>query len=169
MEELINLAKSGDKDAFTTLILQNKRELYNIARSKLSSENDIEDAVQETVIKAYLKINSLKDDSKFKYWLFKILINECNKIYRQRKIQEVSIENLGDTFTNDMNDYEKVYKEIMNLLNDDEKILITLFYSSGYTTKEISKFLKKNENTVKTKLRRIREKLKVKLDDGKEG
>lgn len=151
------------------MVLESKKELYNIARAKLHSENEIDDAVQETVIKAYIKIRTLKDNSKFRYWIFKILINECNKIYRQRKIQEVSIDNLEDNVSNVVSNYDREYKEIMSLLNDDEKILITLFYSNGYTTKEISKILNKNENTVKTKLRRIREKLKVKLDDGKEG
>ena len=169
MEELINLAKTGNREAFTNLILENKRELYNIARAKLHSENDIEDAMQETCIKAYMKIKSLKDNSKFKYWFLKILVNECNKIYRQRKVQEVSIDNLNENIPSDRTNNDREYKEIMSLLNDDEKILITLFYISGYTTKEISKILNKNENTVKTKLRRIREKLKIKLDDGKEG
>ena len=169
MEELINLAKTGNKEAFTNLILENKRELYNIARAKLHSENDIEDAVQETVIKAYIKLKSLKDNSKFKYWLFKILINECNKIYRQRKVQEISIDSLEETIANSESNYDKEFKEIMGLLNDEEKILITLFYSNGYKLKEIYQILRKNENTVKTKLRRIKEKLKVKLENRKEG
>lgn len=169
MEELIDKAKSGDKEAFTTLILENKRELYCIAKSKLNNESDIEDAIQETVIKAYVKLKTLKDNSKFKYWIFKILINECNKVYRQRKVQEVAIDDLENNISDNADDLNKEYKEVMNLLKDDEKILITLFYSSGYTTKEISEFLHKNENTIKTKLRRIREKLRDKLNDGKEG
>ena len=168
MDDLIIRAKSGDKEAFTKLVLESKKELYKVARAKLSNMADIEDAIQETTIKAYLKIKSLKDNSKFKFWLFKILINECNKIYRKRKVQEVSIESIENSISSE-NASEKEYNELLNALKDDEKILVILFYSNGYTTKEISKILNKNENTIKTKLRRIREKLKEKLKSREEG
>lgn len=169
MDELINLAKRGDKEAFTKLVLENKRELYGIAKAKLHSESDIEDAMQECVIKAYTKMKSLKDNSKFKYWIFKILINECNRIYRQKKFQEVSIESLENSASGSENSHVKEFDEIMELLNDSEKLLVMLFYGSGYSTKEISKIINTNENTIKTKLRRIREKLKIRLDERKEG
>ncbi len=53
-------AKSGNNDAFLALINENRLNVYRVARGILKSEHDIEDAIQNTVIKAYEKINTLK-------------------------------------------------------------------------------------------------------------
>lgn len=80
MEELIKKAQNGDKDAFTSIILDMNDELYKIARTRLNDENDIFDAIQETMISSYKSIKKLKDTKCFKSWLIKILINKCNDI-----------------------------------------------------------------------------------------
>ena len=60
-ESTISLAKKGDKEAFLVLIQDNKVSLYRIAKGILKSENDIEDAFQNTIKKAYEKIHTLKN------------------------------------------------------------------------------------------------------------
>lgn len=84
MEELIIRSKAGDAQAFTELFLIIKNDLYRIGKARLSDDNEISDAIQETMITAYMKIKKLKDNSSFKSWIFKILINECNQIYRKK-------------------------------------------------------------------------------------
>lgn len=87
MEELIKEAKEGNKEAFTELICEIRHDLYKIARVRLSCNDDIEDAVQETTIEAFKSIKNLKEINSFKKWIIKILINRCNRIYkRKRKI-----------------------------------------------------------------------------------
>ena len=75
MEELIIQSKQGNQEAFTQLILSIKLDLYKIAKTRLSSDYDIRDAIQETMIIAYTNLKKLKDNSKFKSWVIKILIN----------------------------------------------------------------------------------------------
>ena len=97
-------AKNGDNDAFLTLINENRLNVYRVARGILKSEHDIEDAIQNTVVKAYEKINTLKKDEFFKTWLIRILINECNEIIRKNK----KIENINkDSNEEKYNDYKK--------------------------------------------------------------
>ena len=63
--DLVIKAKAGDKDAFTKLISIYKREMYCIARYNLKSEVDIDDAIQETLYKAYIGIKKLKEPKYF--------------------------------------------------------------------------------------------------------
>ena len=76
-EELImqvRKAKYGDKEAFCNLIRINKVAIYRIAKSILTKEEDIEDAVSEAILKAYKNIKTLKNDDFFKTWLIRIVI-----------------------------------------------------------------------------------------------
>ena len=70
MEELVEKAQKGDKEAFTQLIHTIRQDLYKIARCRLSCEDDIEDAVQETMISAFKNI--------------KIINNHYNNSYKYR-------------------------------------------------------------------------------------
>lgn len=90
LKKIINKAKKGDKKAFEELILYYQKDLYKIAKGHLFIEEDINDAIQETIISAYENIENLSDILKFKPWLIRILINECNMIHRKKK-QENSI------------------------------------------------------------------------------
>ena len=82
IEELVKLAKNGDKDAYTKLILLIKEDMFKVARARLNNEDDIHDAVQNTIINAYVNITKLRNNQYFKTWVTRILINECNRIYK---------------------------------------------------------------------------------------
>lgn len=171
MEELIEKAKEGDKEAFTVLIKSIKNDLYKIAKMRLTCEHDIDDAVQETMIEAFNSIKKLKDSTAFKKWIFTILINKCNKIYKKRKKYNISFENMEyDNFliTNQTENTEKEleFYNLLKNLNYNERIAIILFYKEDYTSKDISKILKVSENTIKTRLKRAKEKIKKYIERG---
>lgn len=160
-------AKKGDEKAFTELICGMRHELYKIARIRLSCDDDIEDAVQETMIEAFNSLKKLRKLNSYKSWIIKILINKCNKIYKLRKKNQISYENieLDDFLSNNMNnksddDFEFYY--LLEGLNYDERMSITLFYMEDYPIKEIAEIMKTNENTVKTRLKRAKDKIKEK-------
>ena len=69
MEELIQRAQHNDKEAFTQIILELDNELYKIAKTRITNEADIQDAIQETMIETYKSIKKLKDPKKFKRWI----------------------------------------------------------------------------------------------------
>ena len=155
----VKRAKRGDKNAFCNLIRINKISMYRVAKSILSKEEDVEDAVSEAILKAYKNIKSLKDESFFKTWLIRIVINESNTLYKKRS-REISVEN--EHFVNlQVNDKYKdvtLYNAI-NALDDDLRTTTILFYFEDMKYKDIAKVLDIKEGTVKSRLSRAKEKL----------
>ena len=84
MEALVTAAKNGDKEAFVQLIRINKQSMYKAAWVYLRNEQDIADALQNTILSCYEKIQGLREVKYFKTWLMRILINECKDILRQK-------------------------------------------------------------------------------------
>lgn len=70
------------------------------------------DALQESFISAYLNISSLKNNKRFKSWITKILINECNKLYKSKahdkELLESYIEGTQDnSYPSEILDFDK--------------------------------------------------------------
>lgn len=173
MEELIKRAQKGDKQAFTEIILCIRNDLYKIAKTRITNDDDIDDLIQDTMIETYKHIRKLKDNKKLKTWVIKILINKCNKLYKKRYMTDISIDeynlynyailNSNKEIEDDLNFYY-----LIKNLKYEERIIIILYYKELYTVEEISKILKMNKNTVKTHLSRAREKIKLKFQINKE-
>lgn len=162
MEELVEKAKNKDDQAFSELVKNIKKELYLTARARLKNEDDIEDAIQETLFKCYQNISKLRDNAVFKAWAIRILINECNNIYRRKSKNIISYEEKemeNYISTNDDNGNAE-FQFLIQDLNHDEKIILTLYYCSKYTIREISKIIKINQNTIKGKMARARNKIR---------
>ena len=68
------------KEALGELILSSERQLYATAKTILSDDQDCADAIQESIVKAFSKIDTLKKDRYAKTWLMRILFNECYNI-----------------------------------------------------------------------------------------
>lgn len=141
MEELVERAKNEDSEAFTNLILNIERDLYCIARSKINNENDIDDIIQETMIIAFLNIKKLKNNSFFKTWVIRILINNCNKFYKRKKHKSIDedevIWNIGfESGTMEIN--SKGEFESLNIPSYNYKIP----YNYGITREEARKTAK---------------------------
>lgn len=168
-EKLVIKAKNGDKEAFTSLIQKYKKEMYCIAKSRLDTEVDIDDAIQETLYKAYVNIRKLKDPKYFKTWIIRILYNNCSDITRSDKAKIIPFEDkIMDSIPDDHDAYLDIannydFFELINSLTDEEKTLITLKFSKEYDNKDISKILKIKEGSVRMRLLRVREKLKSKF------
>ena len=84
MDALVTAAKNGDKEAFVQLIRMNKQSLYKAAWVYLRNEQDIADALQNTILSCYENIQGLREVKYFKTWLMRILINECKDISVKR-------------------------------------------------------------------------------------
>lgn len=85
--ELVEKAKNGDIEAFGELIENNKLKMYKTAKSILNNEDDICDAIQETLISIYKNLNKLKENKFFSTLIIRILINKCYDIIAKNKSQ----------------------------------------------------------------------------------
>ena len=156
MDKLVMKAKKGDKDSFSQLIYIYQNDLYRLAKSRLNEEQDVYDVIQETIISAYESIQKLHKPSSFKSWLFKILINKCNDVYKN-KTNDIELDENLKLVNNSSSSFE--LNEYLNILSNDEKTIIILHFIEGYSFKEISKILEINENTVRSKLHRAKAKI----------
>lgn len=171
MEELVEKSKRGDNQAFSELIISMENELYKIARTRLRNEEDIKEAVQETIIKTYSSLKKLRNSKFFKTWIIRILINECNGVYTKNK--KNNFEEYDESIVN-IEATNELKTKIDNLdffilidnLNYSERIIMTLFYLEEFSTKEIAKILKEPEATIRTRLSRSRNKLKKVIEGG---
>ena len=155
----VKRAKRGDKEAFCNLIILNKVAVYRVAKAILNKEEDIEDAVSESILKAYKNIQTLKDEAFFKTWLIRIVINESNNLYKKR-FKEIAVDK--DHFKNiKVNDNYKdlsLYNAI-NSLDEDLRITTILFYFEDMKYKDLAIILNVKEGTIKSRLSRAKEKL----------
>lgn len=164
MRNLILQAQNGDKEAFIQAINQCTLQLYKIGKTMLKDDNDIGDAIQDTILSAYEKLSTLKEASYFKTWLIRIFINKCNSLIKQKNkvifIEDnpiVSSLAIAPSDNLDLN-------EAINTLNADYKMVISLYYIIGYSIKEICSILDEKEGTIKSRLFRAREKLRSHYD-----
>ena len=164
MEELVEKAKNRIDGAFDELILLIEKEMYLIAKSRLKNDDDIADAIQETILICFKNIRKLKNNNFFKTWSIRILINECNKIYKKKKREMISLDEKEIEITDENYDDSNLsFQILIENLKEEEKTILTMYYCFQYTTKEISNILNINENTVKSKIVRANEKLKNKF------
>jgi RNA polymerase sigma factor (sigma-70 family) len=158
-EEAIRKAKKGDREAFSWLIKTYENKLYHISHSILPSDSDCLDATQEAVIKAWLRMNDLKEDRFFKTWLIRILINECRRILKRRgkviPINELTIsDEVSPSFEHALD-----LKDAINQLEPSLRIVIFLHYYEDLPVREIAQILEIPEGTVKSRLIRSRQTL----------
>lgn len=99
------------------LILSSERQLYATAKTILHKDQDRADAIQESIVKAFSKIHTLKKDCYAKTWLIRILMNECYNIARQDGMKEYLEENYMEISdqSEEKHDYSALYKSVNNL------------------------------------------------------
>lgn len=155
MKFLVKRAKRHDNDAFVELMESQKLAMYKIARSYLKSDDDIADAIQETILTCYEKLDSLENEQFFKTWLVRILINKCIDILNIGR-RECPTEQLPERGGNcvSLENYE--FYQLLNSLDEKYRTILILYYVEGFKIKEIAQILDMDENTVKTRLSRGR-------------
>jgi RNA polymerase sigma factor (sigma-70 family) len=158
MNLLIKKARGHDKAAFQQLMEEQMQSLYKVAKAILKNEEDVADAMQDTVLTCWEKIDTLKKDKYFKTWLIRILINHCNAIYRQRT-RIVSEESVSEPWIQENGYTDVEWENFLNCLEEKYRVVIMLYYVQGFKTREIAKILEVNENTIRGRLAAARKKL----------
>ena len=161
MKETSKNTPSIKKEEFIELINKNKLKLYKTAISILKNDEDANDAIQETLYKAYKNIETLREERYFTTWTIRILINKCYDIIKENK----KVVYVDDKITENTQSYYDTYKiessleRILNKLDDDLRKVIVLYYYDDLSVVEISNILLIPEGTVKSRLARARNKI----------
>lgn len=152
-----------DKNTFTQKVLECEETLYRVSMSILKNEQDCEDAVQDTILAAYKNLSSLRQEEYFKTWLVRILYNNCNKQLKRRK-RTVLTEELPEP-ANEENDSAYEVRAALDSLSPKVRIVMVMHYIEGFSVKEIKQILNIPEGTVKSRLSKGRNELKIKLTE----
>lgn len=155
MDVLIKKARRKDPDAFVELMEQNMQNMYKVAKAYLKNDEDVADAIQDTILSCFEKIGDLKQNKYFKTWVTRILINKCKDILRKKK---------GMLFTDEVpeipvwdQEYSNMeWNELIKDMDEKYRIVLLLYYLEGFNTREIAVILDMNEKTVQTRLARGR-------------
>ena len=135
----VKRAKNGNTDDLGNLIMENMQSMYRVAFSILKNEEEMSDAISNTVVIVFEKIDTLRNEEFFKTWLIKILINECYKICKQNK-KIIYLENLnqdGLSYNDQYVDFE--IRNIIKKLDKELKEIVILYYFEDFGVKEIAR------------------------------
>ena len=160
IEQLVRRAKKRDPDAFTELMQLHEKDMYRTASAILLQDADIADAIQETILTVWEKIDTLQKNRYFKTWMIRILINKCKNILRSGR-RMICVEELPEQAAKDTVEAEAnlEWKEALWGLDEKYRLIVVLFYAEGLRTAEIGKLLQLPDSTVRTRLARGREQL----------
>jgi RNA polymerase sigma factor (sigma-70 family) len=169
---IIHKCLNGDSAAFGILVDKYKASIYALAYSKLRNFHDAEDITQEAFIKAYRNLRTLRYWDDFPAWLYSITSNLCKNWIRSqstRPDRDFVADQNPDLLTRlSMNSYrdgmtrESVH-EALNSLPEIYRQVLTLYYFSGMSIREIGGFLRIPPNTIAQRLRRARARMKQEM------
>ncbi len=173
--ELIRRTLAGDNNAFSELVEKYQKQVHALAWRKIGDFHTAEDITQDTFLKAYQRLHTLKKPHRFAGWLYVIATRRCLALFRQKRLQTQVIENIDTPVSNKdaysqhiaeeqaktiVKEQQEVVKKLLATLKESDRTVITLHYFGEMTCEEMSEFLGVSANTIKSRLRRARNRLK---------
>ncbi len=158
MKNLVRLAQKGDADAFAALLQSQMQNMYKTAAAILNNDEDIADAVGDTLLACWEKIGQLREAKFFRTWMTRILINKCNDLLKKKK--ELYYSGEMQDFPEETEAYSNVeWMQMMNCLDEKYRLVMVLYYVNALTATEIGELLNMPASTVRTRLARGREQM----------
>lgn len=168
-EVLIERMKAGDKLAFDMIYDRYKDIALRTSYLIVGNIADSEDIVQETFIKCYQNIGSLKHNERFKSWFFHILTRTA-WANGKKKNRETPKEDMTDYYNTHVEcsaadtvmekEQSSLMMSMIENLPEKQRIVVVLYYYNEFSTKEIAKMIGCLEGTVKSRLHSARKNLK---------
>lgn len=174
---LIRRAQHGDEEAFRQIVQRYQGKVFSIIRGILRNRNDAEDIAQQVFTKIYFSLRKFDFRSALVTWIYKITLNECYDYLRKQKVRKLTyesdlaeddlrrIDNVEDTRRNPAADIDRttelkeIVAKLLDKLSEEERQLLIMKEVEGYPVEELARLVSMNENTVKVKLFRARQKL----------
>ncbi len=172
---LIQRTLDGDDNAFSELVKKYQRQVHTLAWRKIGDFHTAEDITQDTFLNAYQNLHTLKKPHRFAGWLYVIANRQCLAWFRQKRLHKQTLENIdtpdanSDAYSRHIveehartaeQEQQDVVKKLLETLKESDRTVITLHYFAEMTCEQMSEFLGVSANTIKSRLRRARNRLK---------
>ena len=180
--QLIRKILSGDDTAFGILVEKYQKSIHALAWRKINDFHYAEEIMQDTFLKAYKKLPTLKNPNQFAGWLHVTANRLCIDWLRKQKrkqAQKLVMQSLEDTrpeeieessythhiseqrMTESTERYHELVQKLLEKLPEKERAVVTLYYLDEMSTKEIGKFMGVSVNTITSRLHRARKRLQT--------
>ena len=179
-DRLVQMARERDRAAFEALMRRHNRRLFRVARAILRDQDAAEDAVQETYLRAFTKLDSYRPSGRFAAWLTRVALNEALMIRRRERTDTVSLDDVGETALGspdlsrdpDTPSTEQFVEAVharmliehaIDALPENFRLVFVLRVVEGLDVRETAECLDLNATTVRTRLFRAQRQLRVDL------
>ena len=171
---LIRRVLDGDQGAFTTLVNKYQKSVHALVWRKIGDFHIAEEITQDVFLKVYKRLSTLKRPELFPGWLYVIATRDCVSWLRKKELPTKSLDAMS---TDELEEicyaqYEanrgeaaviehqrEFIKRLLQKLPESERTVVTLYYLAEMKSEEISMFLGVSSNTIRSRLRRARERL----------
>src|SRR5262245_27928067 len=173
---LVRRVQSGDELAFREIVDRYQSKVFSIIYGILRNHNDAEDIAQQVFAKVYFSIRSFDFRSSLLTWIYKITVNECYDYLRKKRVRKLVYE--SDFTQEDAQRMEAsepavdpsapvdqrlaqrdLVVKLLSKISDEDRSLMLLKEVEGHSVEELASITGLNENTIKVKLFRTRQKL----------
>jgi RNA polymerase sigma-70 factor (ECF subfamily) len=173
---LVRRAQAGDEAAFREIVERYQSKVFSIIHGIVRQRNDVEDIAQQVFAKVYLSIKGFDFRSSLITWIYKITVNECFDYLRKRKVRKLVYESdLSEDEVRRVENNEPIVDrqapadstlarrdyvlKLLSRVSEEERSLLMMKEVEGYSVEELAAQTGMNENTIKVKLFRARQKL----------
>ena len=173
--EVIQKAQKGEATAFNEIAVAYRRRIMGTVSRLIGRPEDVEDIAQEVFIRLYYSLEQLRTPEVFEPWLYRLTVNACYDYLRRNKRrlesrmadlseQQVMLADAaaGSRFQNEEGEKRRVRDTVSGLLasvSEEDRILLTLKEVEGLSLKELERIYHVNENALKVRLFRARQRV----------
>ena len=166
--ELVRRVQAQDEIAFRELVERYQAKVFSIIYGILRNRNDAEDIAQQVFAKIYFSIGKFDSRSSLLTWIYKITVNECYDYLRKKRVRKLVYESDLENAVEKEDQRHAVdtalaqrdlLMKLLQKISAEDRMLILLKEVEGHSIAELADMTGMNENTIKVKLFRARQKL----------
>jgi RNA polymerase sigma-70 factor (ECF subfamily) len=173
--DLIRRAQNGDGAAFNEIVLAYRKRILGTIMRLIARPEDVEDVAQEVFLRLYFSLDQLRKEEVFEPWLYRLTVNAAyDYLRKQRRRQEFRMSDLseqqvmladaaaGGKVEQDEQYHKRIRESVDSLLSgvpEPDRILLLLKEVEGLSLKELEKIYNVNENALKVRLFRARQRV----------
>jgi len=173
---LVRRVQAGDEIAFREIVERYQAKVYSIIYGILRNRNDAEDIAQQVFAKVYFSVKNFDFRSSLLTWVYKITVNECYDYLRKKRVRKLVYESDfsqedaermaaaepavdGKVLADERLAQQDLVMKLLSKVSEEDRSLILLKEVEGHSVEELAQMTGMNENTIKVKLFRTRQKL----------
>ncbi len=173
--ELIGQAQAGDDAAFNRIVTAYRKRILGTIARLIGRPEDVEDVAQEVFLRLFFSLDQLRTPEVFEPWLYRLTVNASyDYLRRQRRRNESRMADLSeqqvmladavaggkqDTEQQRKGQVRELVEELLDTVSSEDRILLTLKEVEGLSLKELEKIYSVNENALKVRLFRARQRV----------